>query len=72
MGQGTLTGLAQLVAEELECNWDYVKTEYPTPGENLALCVELAKQAGLCQVGERVVGVHDVDLSPVMKIMTVE
>jgi isoquinoline 1-oxidoreductase beta subunit len=32
MGQGTLTGLAQLVAEELECNWDYVKTEYPTPG----------------------------------------
>ena len=36
MGQGTLTGLAQLVAEELECNWDYVKTEYPTPGENLA------------------------------------
>ena len=21
MGQGTLTGLAQLVAEELECNW---------------------------------------------------
>jgi isoquinoline 1-oxidoreductase beta subunit len=36
MGQGTLTGLAQLVAEELECDWDYVKTEYPTPGQNLA------------------------------------
>lgn len=35
MGQGTLTGLAQLVAEELECDWDKVKTEYPTPGENL-------------------------------------
>ena len=36
MGQGTLTGLAQLVAEELECDWVKVKTEYPTPGENLA------------------------------------
>lgn len=36
MGQGTLTGLAQLVAEELGCDWDKVTTEYPTPGENLA------------------------------------
>lgn len=36
MGQGTLTGLAQLVAEELECNWAKVTTEYPTPGQNLA------------------------------------
>ncbi|KQY81438.1 xanthine dehydrogenase family protein molybdopterin-binding subunit [Pelomonas sp. Root1444] len=36
MGQGTLTGLAQLVAEELECDWTRVKTEYPTPGQNLA------------------------------------
>jgi isoquinoline 1-oxidoreductase beta subunit len=36
MGQGTLTGLAQLVAEELECDWARVKTEYPTPGQNLA------------------------------------
>jgi isoquinoline 1-oxidoreductase subunit beta len=36
MGQGTLTGLAQLVAEELECDWSRVTTEYPTPGENLA------------------------------------
>lgn len=35
MGQGTLTGLAQLVAEELECDWSKVTTEYPPPGENL-------------------------------------
>ncbi len=34
MGQGTLTGLAQLVAEELECDWSKVTTEYPTPGES--------------------------------------
>jgi isoquinoline 1-oxidoreductase beta subunit len=36
MGQGTLTGLAQLVAEELECDWSKVTTEFPTPGQNLA------------------------------------
>jgi isoquinoline 1-oxidoreductase subunit beta len=36
MGQGTLTGLAQLVAEELECDWTKVTTEYPTPGQNVA------------------------------------
>ena len=35
MGQGTLTGLAQLVAEELECDWAKVTTEYPTPGESV-------------------------------------
>ncbi len=36
MGQGTLTGLAQLIAEELECDWSKVTTEYPTPGQNVA------------------------------------
>jgi isoquinoline 1-oxidoreductase beta subunit len=36
MGQGTLTGLAQLVAEELDCDWSKVTTEYPTPGQNVA------------------------------------
>ena len=36
MGQGTLTGLAQLVAEELDCDWAKVTTEYPTPGQSLA------------------------------------
>src|SRR5213593_2114748 len=35
MGQGTLTGLAQLVAEELECDWSKVTTEYPTPGQSV-------------------------------------
>src|SRR5690242_10462004 len=36
MGQGTMTGLAQLVAEELECNWNNVRAEMVTPGQNLA------------------------------------
>jgi isoquinoline 1-oxidoreductase beta subunit len=35
MGQGTITGLAQMVAEELECDWAKVTTEYPTPGESV-------------------------------------
>src|SRR5215470_4722125 len=36
MGQGTITGLLQLVAEELECDWNKVKAEQITPGQNLA------------------------------------
>ena len=36
MGQGTATGLAQLVAEELNCDWDKVSIEFPTPGQNVA------------------------------------
>src|SRR5436309_4882571 len=36
MGQGTTTGLAQLVAVELECDWSKVSIEFPTPGQNLA------------------------------------
>jgi isoquinoline 1-oxidoreductase beta subunit len=36
MGQGTLTGLAQMVAEELECDWNKVATESINPGASLA------------------------------------
>jgi isoquinoline 1-oxidoreductase subunit beta len=35
MGQGTLTALPMLVAEELECDWSKVRTEFPRPDENL-------------------------------------
>ncbi|MFY9314748.1 MAG: molybdopterin cofactor-binding domain-containing protein [Burkholderiales bacterium] len=35
MGQGTITGLAQLVAEELECSWSKIVYEYPTPGQSV-------------------------------------
>ncbi|WP_372618934.1 xanthine dehydrogenase family protein molybdopterin-binding subunit [Falsiroseomonas sp.] len=35
MGQGTRTGLAQMIAEELHCDWSKVGTEYVTPGESL-------------------------------------
>src|SRR5258708_5640950 len=36
MGQVTLAGLAQLVAEELECDWSKVTREFPTPGKSVA------------------------------------
>ena len=36
MGQGTLTGLAQLVAEELDCDWSKVTAEYVPPEVNHA------------------------------------
>ena len=29
MGQGTVTSLSQLLAEELECNWKNIRTEFP-------------------------------------------
>jgi len=35
MGQGTYTALAQLVAEELDCNWANVSAEFASPNENV-------------------------------------
>ena len=34
MGQGAQTGLAMLVAEELECDWAKVRTQFVSPTEN--------------------------------------
>ena len=36
MGQGTWTGLAQLVADELDADWSKVRAEYVAPEVNLA------------------------------------
>ena len=35
MGQGTYTALAQLVAEELECDWAKVSAEFASPNEHI-------------------------------------
>src|SRR4029450_10468160 len=35
MGQGSLTGLAQLVAEELDCDWANVSAEFASPNEHI-------------------------------------
>jgi isoquinoline 1-oxidoreductase beta subunit len=35
MGQGITTSLLMLVAEELECDWNKVRAEFPTADENL-------------------------------------
>jgi isoquinoline 1-oxidoreductase beta subunit len=35
LGQGSFTGLAQLVAEELECDWDKVRPEYADVNEHV-------------------------------------
>jgi isoquinoline 1-oxidoreductase subunit beta len=36
MGQGNFTTLPMLVAEELECDWRFVRPEYADPSENIA------------------------------------
>ncbi|HEX5628482.1 MAG TPA: molybdopterin cofactor-binding domain-containing protein, partial [Usitatibacteraceae bacterium] len=35
MGQGTFTALAQLVAEELDCDWNKVSAEFASPNEHV-------------------------------------
>ncbi|MCW8086594.1 xanthine dehydrogenase family protein molybdopterin-binding subunit [Sabulicella glaciei] len=35
MGQGVRTGLAQMFAEEMHCDWSKLSTEYVTPGQSL-------------------------------------
>ena len=35
MGQGITTALPMLVAEELDCDWNKVRAEFPSPEENL-------------------------------------
>ena len=35
MGQGSFTALPQIVAEELECDWAFVKPEYASANRNL-------------------------------------
>lgn len=35
MGQGTFTALAQLVAEELDCDWARVSAEFASPNEHI-------------------------------------
>src|SRR5579883_3426146 len=35
MGQGSFTALPQIVAEELECDWAYVKPEYASANRNV-------------------------------------
>ena len=52
MGQGAMTGLAQLVAEELECDWSKVKTEFVDPRLNIT---RNKVYGGMATVGSRAI-----------------
>ncbi len=52
MGQGAMTGLAQLVAEELECDWNKVKTEFVDPRLNIT---RNKVYGGMATVGSRAI-----------------
>ena len=46
MGQGIATGLAMLVAEELECDWAKVRFEYASANRNARAGGEALRQHG--------------------------
>jgi isoquinoline 1-oxidoreductase beta subunit len=53
MGQGTRTGLAQMIAEELHCDWSKISTEYVTPaarafGRARTMCARAAPLRASC------------------------
>jgi isoquinoline 1-oxidoreductase beta subunit len=52
MGQGAQTGLAQLVAEELECDWSKVTTEFVDPRLNIT---RNKIYGGMATVGSRAI-----------------
>lgn len=52
MGQGAMTGLAQLVAEELECDWNKVRTEFVDPRLNIT---RNKVYGGMATVGSRAI-----------------
>ncbi len=52
MGQGAQTGLAQLVAEELECDWSKVTTEFVDPRLNIT---RNKVYGGMATVGSRAI-----------------
>ncbi len=52
MGQGSMTALAQLVAEELDCDWANVKTEFVDPRLNIT---RNKVYGGMATVGSRAI-----------------
>lgn len=52
MGQGSMTSLAQLVAEELDCDWANVKTEFVDPRLNIT---RNKVYGGMATVGSRAI-----------------
>ena len=50
MGQGAITALPMIVAEELECDWSKVKVEYASPARNL---LEKGVYGPMATVGSR-------------------
>ncbi len=52
MGQGSMTALAMLVAEELDCDWSKVRTEFVDPRENIK---RNKVYGGMATVGSRAI-----------------